>query len=297
MSVVLDQDTYRAVLDGIATGAYVVDLNRTILLWNRAAEQIAGFYRQEVVGRCCADNLLMHCDENGIGLCYVACPLSETMHDGKPREADVFLRHKDGERVPVRVWATPLHDAHGAIVGAIETFEEKTHLLEPEAGPRVRMVQAVADDVTGVAGRESLLAYLEAALGDRADDGLSFGVVSVRIANLESLSHARGARATDAMARVLAATLQKNLRPADRLGRWSRDCFLALLTHCPEEALPRVTATLQRHLSLASIHWWGDWVPIEVIVSAATARDGDTALSLAARSVGEPERTKAIRLE
>jgi len=49
------------------------------------------------------NNLLLDCDARRKVLCGDDCPLQETMHDGKPREADVLLRHRNGERVPVRV--------------------------------------------------------------------------------------------------------------------------------------------------------------------------------------------------
>ena len=42
-------------------------------------------------------------DENNHILCGWDCPLLGAMHDGRSRDATVFLRHKDGQRVPVSV--------------------------------------------------------------------------------------------------------------------------------------------------------------------------------------------------
>ncbi len=78
---------YKAILDHLCDGIYFVDRNRAITYWNRGAERISGYPAQAVLGRCCADNLLMHVDEQGDRLCNCSrCPLKQTMSDGVPRE-------------------------------------------------------------------------------------------------------------------------------------------------------------------------------------------------------------------
>jgi len=46
VSFTLDQDVYRAVLESLATGVYLIDRERRILFWNHAAEQITGYLRR-----------------------------------------------------------------------------------------------------------------------------------------------------------------------------------------------------------------------------------------------------------
>src|SRR5579872_3298422 len=95
----LDPSHYRAILESLPSGVYVVDRERKLLFWNDGAERLTGYLRQEVIGRYCQDNLLMHCDLTYQGLCDSDCPLLATIHDGRPREAQLFLRHKEGERI------------------------------------------------------------------------------------------------------------------------------------------------------------------------------------------------------
>ena len=99
----LNEAFYEKLIDGLHDGVYYVDTNRTIIYWNKSCERITGYSRAEVVGRSCKDNLLNHCTESGGELCLQGCPLTATIGDGAPREADVFLHHADGHRVPVRV--------------------------------------------------------------------------------------------------------------------------------------------------------------------------------------------------
>src|SRR5262247_2948485 len=101
MDALTDSQIYRSILENLPVAVYVVDRERKIILWNGQAEKLSGYLRQEVIGRACRDNILMHCNEHGAILCGDACPLAETMHDGRPREVEVYMQHKTGHRVPV----------------------------------------------------------------------------------------------------------------------------------------------------------------------------------------------------
>ena len=68
-----------AMLDSLFDGIYVTDRKRNILFWNRGAEQITGYAREEVLGRSCRDDILNHIDEKGVLLCRNHCPLVTTL--------------------------------------------------------------------------------------------------------------------------------------------------------------------------------------------------------------------------
>jgi len=65
---------------------------------------------EEMVNSYCYQNILQHVDEKGTLLCIEGCPLNATLQDGKIREARVFLKHKDGYRIPVMVKTLPIYD-------------------------------------------------------------------------------------------------------------------------------------------------------------------------------------------
>ena len=48
------------------------------------------------------------------------CPVREVLRDGRAVAADLFLRHKDGHRLPVHVDAFPLRDSMGEMRGVGE---------------------------------------------------------------------------------------------------------------------------------------------------------------------------------
>ncbi|ANQ52944.1 histidine kinase [Thermosipho sp. 1063] len=107
--------------------AYVVDRNRNIQFWNKAAEKLIGYGMEEVVGRSCSNNILKHIDRNGIVVCRTdLCPLVMSIKNKKYFRVPfaVYSLTKQGNRIPVSVYAMPLKDDNGNVVGAIEMFED-----------------------------------------------------------------------------------------------------------------------------------------------------------------------------
>lgn len=116
-----------AILDSMTDGAYVTDTDRRILFWNKAAEQITGWSAEEVVGRCCRDNVLVHVDKDGRELCGGEhCPLHRSIKTGLPTDRPllVYAQSRRGTRVPVEVTVSPLRDARGTVVGGLELFRD-----------------------------------------------------------------------------------------------------------------------------------------------------------------------------
>src|SRR6201996_7515146 len=132
MSAILEAEVFRRVVEEMQVGVYFTDRTRKIVFWNSGAERITGFLSQEVVGRCCRDEILMHCDHKEMVVCATGCPLAEALADGKPREASLFLRHKTGHRIPIRIHTMPIRDGAGAIIGAAETFQRQRYVPQPE---------------------------------------------------------------------------------------------------------------------------------------------------------------------
>ena len=123
------------VLDSIFDGVYIVDQERRIIFWNRAAEEITGHRKQDVMGRCCHDSMLNHIDENGTMLCFSACPLARSIQSGESIRAKVYPLHKDGRRFPVYTHIGAIRDETGEIIAGIEVFrdisrEEEFRLLQ-----------------------------------------------------------------------------------------------------------------------------------------------------------------------
>ena len=260
-----DPQIFREILESLPVAVYVVDRERRILLWNSGAEKASGFLRHEVIGRACRDDILLHCNEHGAILCGDACPLAETMRDGRPRDVEVYMQHKLGHRVPVRVQSVVVRNDSGSIVGAAEVFEEIT--VKPGR----------------VLDRPSMETLLHAQFVDYEERHIPFGILLIEIEGLPQVDRMFGRPAEHEMTAQLIDTLARCVRRDDHLGWWGENRLLAVLGSCWPVALAEIAETLQDLAAQTTVPWWGDRLKISIKVSRADVRDDDSADSLVAR--------------
>lgn len=224
-----DTTRFEEIVDNLYDGVYFVDRSRVITYWNKGAERLTGYGRQDVLGRSCHDNLLNHVTAEGELLCHGSCPLFATMQDGEPREADVFLHHADGHRVPVLVRCAPLRDEQGEIIGAVETFSRDLGARSARRELRELRRTVHRDALTGVGNRAFLNGRLRALVAEYDQRPGEAAVLLLDIDAFKSVNDTHGHPVGDRVLRMVAATLRQSLRATDALGRWGGEEFLVLL--------------------------------------------------------------------
>lgn len=220
-------------LEGLEDGAYLVDRSRRILAWNAVAEQLTGYCADEAVGNRCWHNLLRHVDDHGRQLCRGWCPLIATMQDGVPRDARVYLHHRDGHRVPVQVHAQPIRSDEGEIVGAIETFTA-IYTQDDSLG---QAPEHVDDHITGTTGLSLMAVRIDRWLDALRRGGRAFGVVRLQIDARERVGTAFDLETSEAIIKAVGATLHHAVRSGDVSARIGDEEFLVLLPDCDQVAL------------------------------------------------------------
>jgi len=118
------------IMNSLYDGIYIVDLQRRILFWNKAAESMTGYTPEQVIGKSCRDDILNHIDENGVLLCRSACPILRAFQSGNNTSAKVYPKTSGGRRFPVETNISLVRDETGAVVAAIEIFRDITHQEE-----------------------------------------------------------------------------------------------------------------------------------------------------------------------
>jgi PAS domain S-box-containing protein/diguanylate cyclase (GGDEF)-like protein len=273
MSDLLHPDVFRRVVEELQIGVYFTDPDRRIIFWNSGAERITGYLRQEVVGRCCRDNILMHCDHQQVVVCGTVCPLTEALADGKPREASLFLRHKTGHRIPIRIHTMPLRDSSGSIVGAAECFQRHREVPHPDR----REVQATASySYSTVPDYGFLISELRMRLARLSEGGLPFGVLCMEIDHFEELRTNRGHEACEMVLHVIASTVQNTIRAGDFVGRWSPSRLLLVQSASALDSLAHSAERLCGLVSCSSVVWWGDPLPVTSSVGGTLAKPDDS---------------------
>jgi diguanylate cyclase (GGDEF)-like protein/PAS domain S-box-containing protein len=278
------EDFYKRVLDNLYDAVYFTDLQRRITYWNRAAELLTGFSAQETVGSCCADNILMHVNEAGTCLCTGQCPLSCSMRDRRPRQMEIYLRHKDGHRIPVSVRSCPLVGKDGVVIGAVEIFNDNSRHKAAQEQVKDLSKLAFLDPVTQVANRryseQKFIQYLD----QYERYGTSFAVLMVDLDEFKQINDTYGHSAGDAVLIAVAKTLSGCLRTSDLLGRWGGDEFIALMPGMTGAHLPEKAELCRALVERSDVPIQETRVSTTVSIGAAVVEPGDTVESLLKRA-------------
>ncbi len=267
---------FRAMIDNLHDGAYFVDRDRRIVYWNKSAEELTGYASEEVVGRTCDDEIRMHVDEEGKNLCTDMCPITETLEDGELREAELFLHHKSGHRVPVAIRVAPVRDRKGEITGAVEVFSENSALVTARARISELESTATLDPLTRLPSRRCIEQELTSRVDELARFGRTFGVVSVRVDRMEELNGAFGRDIGDDVLRMVGNTLLYNSRPFDVIGRWGGAEYVGTVVGVERDGLIKVAERLRALVGKSTLPLEDRTVSVTVSVGAVMAEWGDT---------------------
>jgi len=267
---------FRGILDSLHDGVYFVDVNKRITYWNKGAERITGYESSEAVGISCSDNLLVHIDDKGINLCKTGCPLAQTLMDGRVRETEAYLQHKDGHRLPVLVRVSPLRNSGGRIVGAVETFSDnssKAALLN-----RIDELQkeSLLDPLTGLANRRCIDMKLHSRIDEMQRYGWPCGVLFLDIDNFKIVNDTYGHNVGDRVLMMVARTLSSNLRSHDLLGRYGGEEFVAIITNVNMAKLHSFADRLRLLVEKSSLDTEYSTIRVTVSVGATLVRPEDT---------------------
>ncbi len=115
----MKKDDYQTILNSVADGVFTVDLQWRITSWNRAAERITGFTKEEAIGCYCHDVFRAN-------LCQSGCVLRRTLETGKELiNMSVTIITKAGEEKPISISTALLQDLEGKkVIGGVETFRD-----------------------------------------------------------------------------------------------------------------------------------------------------------------------------
>ena len=167
----LSRISFPEFLDQVQDGLFIMDSARTIVFWNRAAEELTGFPAVTMVGRSCLQaNLLGHRTIHGEKLCREdTCPLQRSMSSGAAGTIpQLLLMNTASQRpLPVSLSVGPLQEPDGTGMGAIALFRSRQEEYQQRAlaveiqkrmitqqgfcrnGVRVQTVYAPVDEIGG----------------------------------------------------------------------------------------------------------------------------------------------------
>lgn len=272
------------ILDSLFDGVYFVDRERIITFWNKAAERITGYSREEVVGSSCSDGLLEHIDEAGTNVCLAGCPLMACMEEGRNHETLLYLHHREGHRVPVVVRAAPLYGEDGQVVGSMEVFSDATGRRRVLREIQELRSEAYMDGRTGVGNRRFADLALEARFRERREYGIDFGVLLAEAQGLDAVRAVHGEKDGDQALRMTARSLLAASRELDVVCHWQGGRFLVAVANADQGVLEEIGKRMHSFVDSSWFLRGGEEVRVGLSVGGALVRPGDDPAAIVRRA-------------
>ncbi len=117
------QDNLETVLDNLKEGIIAHDMNRRIFFFNKEAERITGYTRQEILGRDCHEAF-------GSPFCGEHCAFCVDQPDlADTSEYTINITTKTGEHRRLEATVTSMKNGDGQLSGVLSSFKDVTDLF------------------------------------------------------------------------------------------------------------------------------------------------------------------------
>jgi len=279
----MEKNMYTKILNGISEGVYFVDVNRKINFWNKAAEEITGYKKSEIVEKHCYDNILNHVDDKGNHLCMNGCPLLETIKDGNSRERKVYLRHKKGYRVPVIVKAIPIYE-QGEVIGAVETFTDVSPNKMLLKSNNDLMNNIFKDELTKLPNRKYLNSHLDSVMLKYKNLNISLGVMFLDIDFFKKVNDTYGHDVGDEVLQMIAKVFNNSCRDNDVIGRWGGEEFIGVFENVDENKLIEIANRIRMLIENSELNLEERKIKVTISIGVSLIKEGDSVETLVKRA-------------
>jgi len=278
-------ELYFNIINNLNDGVYFVNEAREISFWNKAAEEITGYSSEEILGKSCQNSKLNHISEDGIPLCSTSCPLFNTIIDGEQRKARVFVRHKNGYRIPIHVNIFPIHEG-GKIIGAVEVFTRNSPVVYDDNLVESLTGIAMHDTLTGLPNRRYLESFLSYKLDEYNHFGKQFAVLFADIDNFRNFNNEYGHDIGDAVLKNIASSIKNSVRRDDLVGRWGGEEMIGVYSVTNPADVPIIAEKFRQLVANTEIACGENTLNVSVSVGITLAKPRDTIDSVTERADG-----------
>lgn len=277
------EQLYLNIINNLRDGIYYVDKTRRITFWNKAAENITGYSAEEIVGNRCQRSGLSHIDEEGRPLCLVGCPLFATIADGQQRQERVFVRHKEGYRIPIHVNIFPIFK-DGEIDGAVEVFtHDSPTVYEDDLVSKLSDI-AMHDQLTKLPNRRYLESFMHYKMEEFLRFGRKFAILFADIDNFSRFNNEYGHDTGDAVLRNIAESIRRSVRKNDLVGRWGGEEFVGVYAINDAEDVRIVGEKFRRLVEMTEVVNKEELLNVSVSVGITAVQEGDTIETMVTRA-------------
>jgi len=253
----LVKDSFERIIENLHDGLYFVDRDRVITYWNKAAER---------------------------SLCTGMCPLAATIADEKSREAEVYMHHKDGHRIPVSIRVSTLTDTDGKVLGGIELFTDISNQATNELRVKELEKLALLDNLTQLANRNYIEKEIQSRFEEKKRLNVPFGILFIDIDHFKNFNDIYGHNVGDDVLKFVSNTFVANARPFDLYGRWGGEEFIGIIRDINDKELELLGDRLRLLIENSYLILENEKLYVTISIGATLINENDTIDSLIKRA-------------
>lgn len=235
-----DQIAFQArLLEVIDQAVIVTDTAGIVTYWNRFAEELYGWQRDEAMGREITDLLVQNTTAQGTH------QIVELLQAEKNWQGEFEVQRRDGTLFPVQAMITPIVDSAGGIGGVICVSVDISDRRTSEAQLR-RM--ALHDTLTGLANRSLFYDRLTQGLraAHRGHDDMA--VLLLDLDRFKDVNDGLGHGFGDQLLQEIARRFLTALRDSDTVARIGGDEFAVLATNTTRAGAEEIARKIRKTL-------------------------------------------------
>ena len=221
-----------AVIEGLADGLVVLDLESRLRDFNPAARSVFPTLSDDAIGRPVSEVLAIHpAMLDGLHREAAAANDGQT-HVLMRADVSIAVPEDGGRQREFTLVLTPVRTAAGRVVGHALTLRDVTESVELLS--RLGELSS-QDELTGLLSRHAWQEQADHEFMRAVRYGYALGIAVLDVDGLQGVNDTYGQSAGDAVLRTLAAACKHTLRPFDLVGRLGSDEVGVLLPHLTAE--------------------------------------------------------------
>lgn len=232
-------------LESTYDGFYLVDSDLKFRIWNTGMERLLGRDAAKMLDQHWSSRQIGFADKQGRPLADESRPMSQVLHGGQARTAQLQVQHVDGHWLNVEVMTVPMIDHDGSLQGVAEIFRDLSHDRRRRREDKDLRKQATRDSLTGVANRGELERTLESMLADFNQDSNPepMSLIFLDVDHFKSINDTHLHATGDQVLVGLGKLLQSEMYSAETIGRYGGEEFIVA---CPSTDLKQAIAKAER---------------------------------------------------
>ncbi len=238
------EERSRLIIDTTEDAFLALDAEALAMEWNRAAAEMFGFERDEVIGRDIVTLVLAEQSQEAMAALLDRAVAAGPDADHPP--AELVGRRRSGEEFPIEVALWPLQTGEELTFNAFIRDITERKLREE----RVTFL-AYHDQLTGLPNRTMFEHHLDLVLARAAHDGTAAALLYLDVDKFKHVNDTFGHDAGDELLKEVARRLRAAARASDLVVRLGGDEFLIVLGDVPAESAAAVAEGVARRVCQA----------------------------------------------